>query len=409
MNHGSIGKHWVGRLAGWILLAGSLAATGCRTPEDTFKGLPSLRSGAAYITVFNIGQADAMLVVHRGRSLLIDAGATLSKQARQNFRDIPRRLEALTGRRHLDYLMPSHYHQDHIGVRGRGARAGLGNLGFWGLLDDEGVTVDTMVDRGFMTFGPKGNTQKAYERGVKRWIREGKVKRRVQARPRDLLDLGPGMKVEIITANGIPRLMQIREQNPRLLKNFPPSENDYSIEVKITMGDFEMVTGGDLSGHDVTRAFGPIRMSYNDIESSIAYLIGDVEVYRVHHHGSANSTNECYLKVLHPEVSILSTGMNGYNHPDLGVMARLEKLGQVLITSGADKDVYNQVKAYIQEADVNVVVAPNGKTYWVNHRLHHALSEAQEAARKDRVTGCTPSTRRRDPDVPEETGEIEPD
>lgn len=397
------------RLLALPLLA--LLLAGCpRTVEDRFRNLPRMRDGATYIVVFDLGQADAMLVVNHGRSMLIDAGATWTKPGRQNFREIPRVLEALTGRRRLDYFLLTHYHQDHIGLHGVGPRASVGNLGLWGLVLDEEVYIETMVDRGSMVIGPKINTQKNYERALKQWLAEGRVGRRLRVKPHDLIDMGPGLKVEVISVNGYPRLMQIRRKNPFLFKNFPPSENDYSIVLKLTKGDFEMVTGGDLSGRDVTRAFGPkVRTSYNDIESAIAGDIGDIEVYRVHHHGSKNSSNDCFIKVLHPEVSIFSTGENSYHHPDLRVLNALKKSGRIYITSGADKKVYSQVKPYIVGGDINIVVAPDGRHYWVNRKKYRAFSEKIEASRPDYLPSCKPSDRLRSPDTPDEEGPVHGD
>ncbi len=220
---------------GLLLLLLLILAGGCPRPPS-----PGGPRGAAdkrtYIINFNSGQSDAMLVVHRGRSLLYDAGATMSKLGRQNFRDIPRRMEKLLGHKNLDYFVSSHYHQDHIGMHGTGARAGMGDLGLWGLINDEGVTVDTLVDRGFFVIGEKGNTQKHYERGARAWLRSGKVRRRLRVKQHDLIDMGPGLRVEVIAANGNGSLLGVHRRMPGFFKEFPPSENDYSVVLKFTKG-----------------------------------------------------------------------------------------------------------------------------------------------------------------------------
>ena len=344
---------------------------GCpRTPS------PGGPAGAAdkrtHIINFAVGQSDAMLVVHRGRSLLYDAGATVSKVGRQNFRDIARRLEELVGHKTLDYFVVSHYHQDHIGLH-------------------EGISVDTLVDRGFFIIGEKGNTQKNYEKAVRVWLREGKVRRRLRVKKDDLIDMGPGLKVEVIASNGNGRLLAAYRRMPGFFKEFPPSENDYSVVLKFTKGRFELVTGGDLSGYDVSRRFGPNGISYNDIETDIAEAIGDIEVYRVNHHGSKNSSNPCFIKVLNPEVSIFSTGMNSYGHPDPRVYNALKKMGQVYITSGADEDFYEQMKDDILEGDIDIVVSPSGKTYTVNGKKYKAKSDKLERARPGYQASCPPA------------------
>jgi len=147
-----------------------------------------------------------------------------------------------------------------------------------------------------------------------------------------------------------------------------------------------------------------VRISYNDIESLIAGEIGDVEVYRVHHHGSHNSSNECFLKVLRPEVSIFSTGKNAFGHPDPRVYRALKADGRVFITGGADPKVYDDVRADILEDDVEVIVAPDGKRYWVQGTPFTSRSEAEERARPGPTT-CQPGDRPRDPNRAEETGQ----
>jgi beta-lactamase superfamily II metal-dependent hydrolase len=392
-------------LAALILLGACAHAGGVRFP-----GLPAARDGALHFIVFNIGQGDSMLVLHKDRSLLVDAGVTLAKKGRESFRRIARRLEELTGSRRLDYVLVTHYHMDHLGAAGVGRRARIGNTGLYGLLEDEGVTVDTVLDRGSMIIGRKGSTQLAYERAIARWLASGMVGKRRAVRRHDLIDLGEGLRVEVLAVDGNERLLETMRNQPLLFERFPPSENDYSIALKFTMGDFELFSAGDLSGEDLTRSFGPkARMSYNDIESGIAEEVGEIEVYKVTHHGSSHSSNPCFVSVLHPEVSIFSTGKNSYGHPDLKVYRSLKGMGTTLITGGADAAVYNQVKGDILEDDIEVLVAPDGRRFWVQGKPYASRSEAEEASREGRVTTCAPPRKVRDPEKADEEGAIHGD
>ena len=370
-----------------LLLMTLVLVAGCPRPVPD-RGARSKADQRLHVINFDVGQSDAMLVIYRGRSLLYDAGATMSKQGRQNFRDIARAMREKLGHTNLDYFVVSHYHQDHFGLHGTGVRAGLGDLGLWGLINDEGFTVDTMVDRGFFVIGKKGNTQLHYERALRDWMRTGKVRQRIRVKAKDMIDMGPGLNVEVIAANGNGRLLDMHRRNPEFFKENPPSENDYSVVLKFTLGAFELVTGGDLSGYDVSRRFGPVGVSYNDIESSIAEAIGDIEVYRVNHHGSKNSSNPCFIKVLAPEVSVFSTGINSYGHPDPRVYNALRKHGRVYITGGADDEVYGQMKDDIVEKDVLILVPPGGKTFTVDGEKFKARTEAQERARPGYAANC---------------------
>ena len=68
--------------------------------------------------------------------------------------------------------------------------------------------------------------------------------------------------------------------------------------------------------------------SYADIESSVAPLVGKVEVYKVHHHGSRYSSNAAWLATTTPKVGILSVGSsNTFGHPTLEALGRLHSAG----------------------------------------------------------------------------------
>ncbi|HEY3358240.1 MAG TPA: hypothetical protein VGQ83_33640, partial [Polyangia bacterium] len=86
-----------------LLLVLGVFAAGCvgAITAYRFPNLPKHGEGAAHFIMFDVGQADSMLVLHRDKTMLVDAGVSKDKNARQSFRDIARRLEALTGRRHL--------------------------------------------------------------------------------------------------------------------------------------------------------------------------------------------------------------------------------------------------------------------------------------------------------------------
>ncbi len=64
--------------------------------------------------------------------------------------------------------------------------------------------------------------------------------------------------------------------------------------------------------------------TYADIESSVAQLVGKVEVYKVHHHGSRYSSNSAWMSTTTPKASVLSVGAsNSYGHPTIEALSRL--------------------------------------------------------------------------------------
>jgi beta-lactamase superfamily II metal-dependent hydrolase len=68
--------------------------------------------------------------------------------------------------------------------------------------------------------------------------------------------------------------------------------------------------------------------SYADIESGVAALVGRIEVYKVHHHGSMSSSNVNWLSAVAPKVGIVSmSAANSYGHPTTAAMTRLHNAG----------------------------------------------------------------------------------
>ena len=362
------------------------AKPGDLSKVPTAKPLPkdaSLGDLGLEIVFLDVGQADAILIVGPKGTLLIDAGEVTQKQSQsKNFLKIKDKLYEMTGRNHLDYFVPSHYHVDHMGS----ARSGNG---IWGLLD-EGVTVGAIVDRGDFFFGAeRPGGWKTFPESVQGWIASGIVGKRVTAKVgTGQIDLGEGITVEVVAVNGNGVLEKKDQQNIGYFDKCPPSENDYSVVLKISVGNFEFFTAGDLSGEDVERKFGKSCQSYNDIETYIAAKTGDVELFKVTHHGSEHSNNELMLTTLDPEVSVIPSG-GGYNHPAQLVAKRLIETSMTLDTGGfSPKEWPSGGPSEIPVVgDIIVQVVAGGGKYAVKYAtqtdLFRSYSDAEEAKELD--------------------------
>ncbi len=369
-----------------------------------YPNLPSLDKGAFQIINFDIGQADAVLMIYKGKSILFDCGSPLHDPLRPS-QVIPRRMDAFLGRRYVDYFIISHYHKDHVGTP---ATRRAKDSGIYALIERDGLRIGTIIDRGFWTAGKPGATQLHYQKAVKTWLREGIVKKRRVVRVGDKIELAEGIDIEVITAaaNGV--LDRLNTLYPRFMAYAPPSENDYSVGLKITLGNFEMFIGGDLTGRNVLRRHGRTAQSYTDIETRVAHVVGPVEVYRANHHGSHHSSNDCFAGTLAPQVSVMSTGKNRYGHPDPEVYARLKKLGDVYITGGADERTRKIVEADIVGDDVEILVAPKGDRFWVNGRAYKSTSDAEEMARPGSKVNCPEITSLRPGDYAQDAPVLPP-
>lgn len=363
------------------------------------------------IHVFAIAQADSMLVIGpppQSRTLLIDLGEIQGEES-QNYRIVGERIQALTGKSHLDYFLASHFHYDHVG----GSRNGIA-----GLLDrmEPHFTIGTFIDVGstgaeFMA--QNRGTFRALEANLTRWKSEDKVQDRVLPKfGSDQIQLGEGVKVEILAWGGKVRegdpgaMAQVQEHVPGRYSGAPASENDLSIALEISFGEFEMFTGGDLTGYSIDDNwyFTPLytprkfknedgsvhRETYTNVES---YLVqswidtrreSDVEIYRANHHGSRYSSSPDLLGVLDPEVILYSTG-GAYGHPEVPVIRRGAETANQLATSFVARESFSE---WIdvggrRVGEIVIEVLPDGKQYRIAGELRRAFTDADEAVGVD--------------------------
>lgn len=96
------------------------------------------------------------------------------------------------------------------------------------------------------------------------------------------------------------------------------NENVYSECFYVDFGDFTLLLTGDVEG--------------SGEEALLAELqrrgIGQLDLLKIAHHGSRNSTTEEFLQQLHPGTAIISCGSNNrYGHPHAELLNRLESAG----------------------------------------------------------------------------------
>ena len=230
--------------------------------------------GRLHLTMFDVGQGDAMLVTFpRGTRLLVDAGGLATGGAF----DIGERVmgPALRARgiRRLEYLAISHGHPDHAGGAGRLVRD-FGVREVW-----EGVP----VPRDVLTQDLRAAAARA---GVP-W-------RQVQRGDEISID---GVRVRVLH----PPLPDWERQQVR---------NDDSVVLEITYGDVAFVLTGDIG---------------RQVEREVIPLIDPARIValKMAHHGSVTSSDESFLDHLGPAVAIVGAGRNNhFGHPAPAVLAR---------------------------------------------------------------------------------------
>lgn len=222
------------------------------------------------LAMVDVGQGDSMVVVAPGGcAALFDAGPTGSGAAIKSY------LRSI-GVTRLEVAFASHYHEDHIG--------GLDEV-------DSGadaVPITTVYDRGG-----------SYSSNAFNEYRNRFGTRRRTATLGQVLMLCSQVRLEVVAvnANGVST----------------SDENARSVVVKVSYGAFDALIGGDLTG---------------SIESRIASAVGELEVYKVHHHGSDTSSSTTLLNATRPTVSLIPVGLdNSYGHPTPGCLQRLAAVG----------------------------------------------------------------------------------
>ena len=340
-------------------------------------------------------------------SLLIDAGEVMGGDGRNHER-IGRRLEELLGTRSLDTVLLSHFHGDHTGFARNGARQAFGLFG----LIEAGWTVDTLLDRGDgLDRRTATRSHRDVMREAPRWIDEGLLGERVAAVAGETrIDLGGSVDVEVLVAAGCvaaddPGVWAVEpgaeeqrgeEQRGQTLRRGPVSENDFSIGLELSLGDFELFTAGDLNGALQPEDGAPRRSTkrffgerFTNVEQHLldgwSERESDVEVYRANHHGSRFSTTQALLDALDPELIVYSTG-GQYGHPTRDVVRRGAATAEQLVTSAVSATSWPRgLPSELGRVAGEVVIAvdPDGRAYTVNGERRRAFSDEAERIGED--------------------------
>ena len=93
-------------------------------------------------------------------------------------------------------------------------------------------------------------------------------------------------------------------------------ENPLCLALKISYGDFDYFTGGDLTG---AQELG--EPYWFDVETPVAKAVEEVDVLTLNHHGNRDATNANFLKALRPRVIVQQSWIS--DHPGGEVLHRM--------------------------------------------------------------------------------------
>ena len=271
------------RLLTALICVLSLALSACSTEQVTATPTGAVITieapgvGIATVTFIDVGQGDATLIQTENHAMLIDGGVRAAYQ----------RVFAtlwLEGISHLDYIVATHPHADHIG----GLVPLIGN--------DNGISVGTVIMPNVV------HTTRTYEMFL-----EALISAEV-----DVAEPYSGMELMLDGA-----FFTIVAPNSSGHGNL----NNYSIVMIMDHGDNSFLFAADAereSELEILENFGNI----------------SVDVLRVGHHGSRTSSTPEFLDATSPRYAVISAGEgNQYGHPHDTVIERLNERGiNILIT-----------------------------------------------------------------------------
>lgn len=227
--------------------------------------------GKCVVTYIDVGQGDSTLISCGSKNILIDAGEN-------NMGDeVIAKLKSL-GVNHLDYVIGTHAHSDHIG--------GLDTV--ISSIETENIILCDLPEK----LIPDTKTYTDLLSAI-----SSNDVNLIAAEPKKSFDIGEG-KLTILGPT----------------KEYS-DQNNMSIVARFDFGETSFLFTGDAE----TKPEG-------DLVSSGAQL--DADVLKVGHHGSNTSSSKKFIQAVSPDYAIIEVGAgNEYNHPSDDTIDTLNQIG----------------------------------------------------------------------------------
>lgn len=178
--------------------------------------------------------------------------------------------------------------------------------------DHQGGLDEVLAGRPFLFAYDRGDLRRTNTSSATNQYLTTAGNRRRTATPGLVVALGGGATLTCIAANGHVLGGTFVDPVPSAQE-----ENSRSLALRLDYRDFAMWIGGDLTGGG---------NGTSDVEGPAALVCGDVDVYKLNHHGSNTSTSTNLVTRLDPELAVVSCGVgNSYGHPTATVTNRLNQ------------------------------------------------------------------------------------
>ncbi len=234
-----------------------------------------------------MGGAATLIVTPEKESLLIDSG--WPGFADRDPKRIVHVLKDVAGCDHLDHLVTTHWHTDHVGgVEGLAKRIEIRR--FW----DRGLPEDHLPNVDFPD-GPKDTDPLAIA------YRKASAGKRTPLKPGDPFPL-KGVDALVLASSGCPMHPPAdAKPNPRCAdapadQPVDNSDNARGVALRIRLGKFDFLDTADITWNVEKKLVCPVD------------LIGAIDLYQVAHHGLDISNHPTLLATIAPTVSIMNNG-----------------------------------------------------------------------------------------------------
>jgi competence protein ComEC len=241
-----------------------------------YRPAPRIADGKLEVTAIDVGQGDSLLIVSpEGRTMLVDGGGTIGPfRGEFDFgEDVVSPYLWMRGLDHLDIIVLTHAHDDHIGGLAR-VIENFHPRELWAGINPETPALDRLYH-----VASANHVQ---------------VRSHVSGEAFDW----SGTQIRILSPPS--------DWQPK-----PKPKNDDSLAFLISFGHTSALLAGDLE---------------KKMERFVATESPQADLLKVAHHGSSTSTTPELLEAVHPRFAVISVGYhNSFGHPRRVVLERLQE------------------------------------------------------------------------------------
>lgn len=268
----------------------------------------------ATVHFINTGNSDAILIVQDDKSVLIDAGDNDDESLMVNYLN---NLEI----KKIDYLVSTHPDADHCG----GLDAVINNF-----------------EIGTFFVGNGSSDSQTYTDVINATANKG---------------IKPSVPLEEskfeLTSNSYIQFFNTAGGS---------DSNESSLVTLFVNGEDKFLLTGDAG---------------TETENKILSKMQDVDVLKIGHHGSKNSTTQSFLDKVNPEYAVILTGKNSYGHPHSEVLSKLESANIEIHRSDECGDII------FKSTGEGVSTECDKGTYLANDK--ESREEAERKAEEERI------------------------